>query len=600
MDQTSRPVDPRLTRERAVRRAVAASVAVGIVSTASIVVQALAIADLLSGAMGDGGRMATTTALALVAGAAGVRGFCALAGELLAAHGAIAAKESLRIRLIRASVDPALAGGDGAGIATVAGRGLDALDNYIGRCLPDMVLAGIAPVALAAAVGWMDWLSGLIVGAMILLFPVFGALVGKGTGELAGERWRQVEAFGAQIADIFAGLVVLKAFGRTRAQRERVRQAGEALRRSTMATLRVAFLSGLVLDTLASISVALVAVPLGLRLLSGSIRLPDALAVLIVAPEVFVPLRRASAEFHESAEGLAAAASALDVIDAAGQRATGAEVPARKASAGKTAVGKRPASNAPASNAPASNAPDPATVPVQLSAVTVRLPGRVLPVLERANLAIAPGETVVVLGANGAGKSTTLSLLAGLLEPSAGSLLVGGVDLRDIDPAAWRRRLAYLPHRPAVIAGTLADNLRLGDGSASDQRLIEALAAVGGEGLLSELAEGLGTVIGDGGRPVSAGERQRIGLARALVRKASLYLLDEPTVHLDRATEQTAIEGLRHHLEGRSALIVTHSPALAVVADRIVELRDATFRPVTAGDAAQLPSAGADLRKVPA
>ncbi len=551
------------------RRSVAGSVVIGLVAAASVAVQAVALAGLLAGAMGSPAEHPLPAVLWL-AGAVAVRGICALTAELVAGHGAATVKAELRHRLLAAALGQASGGGGvgGGDVATLAGRGLDALDSYIGRCLPDLVLAAAVPIALVAVIGALDWLSALIVLTVLALFPVFGILVGESSGRLAARRWSQVEAFGRQIADIFEGLPVLKAFGRSARQRKRIAEAAEGLRQASLSTLRVAFLSALVLDTLASVSVALVAVPLGLRLLSGSVGLAPALAVLIIAPEVFLPLRRASAEFHESTEGLAAARRAMEVIETGGRDHPPSPVsgPARRAS--------------PAARPPDTRRPDdPARVPVALRDVRVELPGRPEPVLDATSLTIEPGEKVVLVGPNGAGKSTTLSLLLGFTTPSRGSVTVAGVDLRHLDLEAWRRRLSYLPERPTLLAGSLADNLRLADPAAGDERLAEVLAQACAGDLPAGLAGGLGARIGEGGRRISAGERQRIALARALLRPASLHLLDEPTAHLDDRTEAAVVEALRRVLAGRSAVIVTHRPAVIELADRVVTLDAGRFVP---------------------
>jgi thiol reductant ABC exporter CydD subunit len=580
------PVERRLLREPAVRRSVAVSVAIGLVSAASVVVQAVALAALLAGAMGSATESVLPPILWL-AGAIAIRGLCALAGELVAGRGAEIAKAELRRRLLGAALRRASGGGaDGGGVgggdvATLAGRGMDALDAYIGRCLPDLVLAAAVPIALVAVIGALDWLSAIIVVAVLCLFPVFGVLVGQSSGRLAARRWNHMEAFGRQIADIFEGLPVLKAFGRSTRQRERIAEAAEGLRLASLSTLRVAFLSALVLDTLASVSVALVGVPLGLRLLSGSIHLAPALAVLIVAPEVFLPLRRASAEFHESTEGLAAARRAMDVIgDGDGGREGGGAAreggDARRDGNGATAGSPGPG--------------DPARVPVELRRVRVELPGRAEAVLDDASLTILPGEKVVLIGLNGAGKSTTLSLLLGFMTPSSGAVTVGGMDLRGLDAEAWQHRLSYLSERPTLITGSLAENLRLADPAAGDARLREVLGQMGAGDLLASLPQGLDTQLGVGGRQVSAGERQRIALARAVLRDASLQLLDEPTSHLDDATEATVVEALGRALSGRSALIVTHRPAVVRLADRVVTLEGGRF---VAADGADLAGAAA-------
>ena len=564
------PVERRLLGQAAVRRSLAVSVGIGLVAAATIPVQAVVLAGLLAAAMGARDPDPLPAVLWL-GGAALVRGLCALAGELTAGRGAQTVKADLRRRLLRAALGRAPGGGEVAGgdVATLAGRGLDALDAYIGRCLPDLVLAAAVPIALVAVIGALDWLSAVTVATVLVLFPVFGILVGQSSSRLATRRWRQVEAFGRQIADVFEGLPVLRALGMSARQRERIAEAAEGLRAASLSTLRVALLSALVLDTLASVSVALVAVPLGLRLLSGSIRLAPALAVLLIAPEAFLPLRRASAEFHESTEGLAAARRAMDLI-AAGAPEHPDPDPRRRAG---PAPSRQPGMRAPG---------DPARVPVALRDVWVELPGRAEPVLEGAWLTVEPGEKVVLVGPNGGGKSTTLALLLGFIAPSRGAVTVGGTDLRELDLEAWRRRLSYLPEHPTLLAGSLAANLRLADRGAPDERLAEVLAQMHASTLLARLPGGLDTRLGEGGRAVSAGERQRIALARALLRPASLHLLDEPTAHLDERAEAAVVEALRRGLAGHSALIVTHRAAVAALGDRVVTLDRGRFVPAPA------------------
>jgi thiol reductant ABC exporter CydD subunit len=581
-EPSSSRADRRLVAQlTVVRHTVTASAAVGLVSTATVVVQAVALAHLLAGAMPGAHPGDRLTAFVALGAAAAVRGLAALVGETLAHLGATRAKADLRARLVGAALGRAPSGDAGGpgDLATVAGRGLDALDVYIGRCLPDLVLAVVAPVALAIAVGVLDWISGVIVVTAIVLFPVFGALVGRASLTLAGNRWRQVEGLGRHITDVFEGLPVLRAFDRAAEQRRRIEAAGEALREASLSTLRTAFLSALVLDTLASVSVALLAVPLGLRLLNGTVGLPAALAVLIVAPEVFLPLRRASAEFHESTEGLAALGEAMARIG----------------------PGNAPGvSRAPRGEPRLREVPDPVRVPVELRAVRFEVTGRHDPILDGADLTIAPGETVVVVGPNGTGKSTVAALLLGFVQPSRGAVTVGGVDLAGLDPASWRERVTYLPERPALLGRTLAENLRLADPEASEEELFAALVAAGAPDLARHLPSGLATRLGAGGRPVSSGELQRIALARTLLRRGSLYVLDEPTVHLDAATEATVVTGLRRVLEGRSAFIVTHRPAVADLADRVVRLSGGRFVPAellapngTAGASPQPAAAGA-------
>ena len=588
-----RAFDPRLLRLPAVRLSLAASVALGLLSTAAVVAQALGLAHLLASAMASasaasGGREKW---FVLLGSGFAVRALVALASEVVAAWGSSVAKAELRSKLVTAAALPLAAHppyreGPGEGppgpygevgalppcregpgnLAALAGPGLDALDVYIGRCLPDFVLAAAAPAALLAAVGVIDWASALIALAVLALFPVFGALVGRASLTLGAERWRRVEELGAYVADVFEGMPVLRAFGRSMAQRERIAKLNAALARSSTKALRVAFLSALVLDELGSLSVALVAVPLGLRLLSGGVSLAAALAVLAVSPEIFAPLRTASAEFHESTEGLAAAARALAAAGSGEASAMRQVLRRRPRQTPAGAVGGRALDKQ-------RPVPDPKAVPVALRSVSVVLPGRATPVLDGASLTLRPGETVALVGPSGSGKSTVISLLAGFLSPSEGAVSAGGVDLRQIDPRRWRRLVTYLPEHPTLLSATLAANLRLAAPAASDEELLSALAQAGAPALAGSLPGGLEARLGEGGRRLSAGELQRVALARVLLRPASLYLLDEPTVHLDEASEQEALAGLKKAIGGSSALIVSHRPAVTLVADRVVSLR---------------------------
>lgn len=575
-----RPFDARLARLPSVRLSVAASVGLGLVSTAGIVAQAVGLAHLLAGAMpGAHGAERARWFVLLGAGFA-ARALAALAGEVVASLGASAAKADLRSRLVTAVLHPASGSGGRettapSEIALLAGRGLDALDVYIGRCLPDLVLAVAAPVALLVAVGAFDWVSLLVMASVLALFPLFGALVGQASWALGAERWRRVEELGNYLADVFQGMPVLRAFGRSAAQRERVAELNKALGRSSTKALRLAFLSALVLDTLGSLSVALVAVPLGLRLLSGGVSLASALAVLAVAPEVFAPLRKASAEFHESTEGLAAVARVMAIID---DRPAPSPAPARPG----TSQHEGPSRAASPGWCQASRAactaraapPDLRRATIGLRSVSVFLPGRPAPVLDQADLAIRPGETVALVGPSGSGKTTVVSLLAGFTVASRGKVFAGEDDLYSLDLRWWRSHVTYLPEHPTLVSTTLAGNLRLANPGATDEQLLSALEEAGAAGLAASLPGGLEARLGEGGRVLSAGEAQRVALARVMLRPALLYLLDEPTVHLDGATEEAALAGLRRAVGGARALIVSHRPAIAQAADRVVTLRD--------------------------
>jgi ABC-type transport system involved in cytochrome bd biosynthesis fused ATPase/permease subunit len=311
-----------------------------------------------------------------------------------------------------------------------------------------------------------------------------------------------------------------------------------------MRTLRIAFLSGAVLELAATLGIALVAVVVGVRLVDGRIEFEPALTVLVLAPELYLPLRNLAAQFHASADGAAVAERMLDL----------SEVDA-------VVTGDAPA-------------PDPALEPIVFERVSFAYPLRDGDVLNEIDLELRPGETVALVGVSGAGKSTLVSLLLSFAQPASGRILVGDVDLADVDPAAWRRRIAYVPQRPTLFHGTVADNIRLGDPGADDDAVRRAAELAGAHEFVSALPQGYDTPVGEAERQLSTGERRRIALARAFLRDAPLVLLDEPTADLDPgrvALVSAAIERVR---PGRTVLLVAHRPELASRADRVVRLAD--------------------------
>jgi ABC-type multidrug transport system fused ATPase/permease subunit len=283
-------------------------------------------------------------------------------------------------------------------------------------------------------------------------------------------------------------------------------------------------------------------VVVGVRLADGRLELQPALTVLVLAPELYLPLRNLAAQFHASADGAAVAERMLDLAEAQ-PVASGAVAP-----------------------------PDPALEPIDLDSVSFAYPARDVPVLRGVDARIEPGETVALVGPSGSGKSTLLWLLLGLVEPTGGRILVGGRDLATLDAAAWRRRIAFVPQRPLLGRGTIEDNIRLGDPTAGRDRVQAAAELAGAHAFVSRLADGYDTVVGEGGRQLSAGERRRLGLARAFLRDAPLVLLDEPTADLDPVSAAIVAEAIGRLRAGRTVLLVAHRPELAALADRTVVL----------------------------
>ncbi|WP_242614275.1 thiol reductant ABC exporter subunit CydD [Actinomadura roseirufa] len=510
--------------------------------------------------------------------AAAVAGRAALAWtvSLVAGRAAAAVKRDLRGALLAApstalprpavgdphgdpdtGASPGTAPSVGGGVREAAGarvtlltRGLDALDPFLAGYVPQLLAACVVPVVVLARLAAADWTSALVVAVTLPLLPVFGALVGLRTAALTERQWGLLHRLGGHFRDVLAGLPTLRAFGRTGHQSRVVRELAGEHRRATGRALRVAFLSALVLELVCALSVALVAVPVGLRLLEGGMALRTGLLVLVLTPEAYLPLRVLGSRFHAAAEGVAAAREAFAALDAA------------PGPAGGTA-------------APGGTAPE-----IVLEDVTVRYPGAREAALDGVSLRVAAGERVAVTGPSGAGKSTLLLVLLGLVSPDSGRVLVDGVDLARLDLAAWRSRLGWVPQRPHLFAASVADNIRLGDPGADADRVAAAARAAGAAEFVEELPHGYETVLGEGGAGLSAGQRQRLAVARAYLSAGPVLLLDEPTARLDLRSERLLLAAARGLLRGRTAVIVAHRPALAAAADRIVRLENGRLSPV--------------------
>lgn len=553
-----KPFDRRLLRHAGeVRRFLAVAVAVGLGSTVCVLVQATLVAAVVTRAFLGGAAVADLRGeLGALLGVVLLRALLAWAGEAAALRSAATATAELRAALLeRAGHDAVGRGAAHTGeLAALATTGLDAFDTYVARYLPQLVLASTAPFVVLGWVAAHDRVAGAILALTLPLIPVFMVLVGLVAAARAEARLGTLSALGAHFLDVVQGLPTLRAFRRGRAQGETIRQVTDRFRHETMATLRVAFLSALVLELLATLGTALVAVAIGLRLVHGGIDLQTALTVLLLVPEAYLPIRAVGAQFHASADGVAAARRALDVIEA--------PAPDR--------MGRSP-------KVTASLAPGPWTI--RLEGVTVMDEGRARPALDAVDLEIRAGERLALVGPSGSGKSTLLSVVLGFTAPTAGRVVIEragapAVDLADVNPDRWAAQLAWVPQQPRLFAGTIADNLRLGCPHAQDGELWQALRAAGLDGMVARLPAGLGAPVGEGGARLSAGERQRLALARAFVGDAHLVLLDEPTASLDPASE-AAVEDALHVMAGaRTLVVVAHRLRLARAADRVVALDD--------------------------
>ncbi|MEU6712338.1 thiol reductant ABC exporter subunit CydD [Nonomuraea sp. NPDC046802] len=575
--------DPlRLMRaERSVRRHLAVTMAAAVLAGLLVLVQAELLAGVLSGRF-------TAVALAGLAAVVFVRALLAWTQGVFAGRTATGVKSALRQRLLERlrELGPGRLTEHRSGeLVTLAGRGLDRLDAYLTGYLPAIAVAAVVPVAVLVRLFAADLASAVIVLVTLPLIPIFGALVGMTTKVVTERQFLALSRLGGHFLDVVRGLPTLRAFGRARYQANVIRQVADAHRGATMRTLRVAFLSSLVLELCASLSLALVAVPIGLRLLGGSLDLTTALLVLLLAPEAYLPLRAMGTRFHASMEGVAAADAAFTVLDGA----TGDRARQDTRTAEGAGVVSAAGSSAGSAGGSVSGAPE-----IRLENVTVRYPGRDVAALENVSLTIGPGERVALVGESGGGKSTLLHLILGFVEPSEGRVLVDGADLREMDLGSWRARLAFVAQRPHLFAASVADNIRLGAPGASPEEVRQAASAAHAD-FVAALPQGYDTVLGERGTNLSAGQRQRIALARAFCRpSASVLLLDEPTARLDGRSEAAVVSATADLAHDRTAVIVAHRPAMIDLADRIIRIHEGrvisdTLRPSTSASA---PTAG--------
>ena len=545
-----KPVDRRLLRHaRAARGYLAVVVVLGLVLTALVLAQAGLLARVLAGAAPGVGAVALWPVLVSLLAVVLARSVAVYGGEVAALRASASVKSQLRRRLAAQvlRLGPAWLGGQRTGeIATLATRGLDALDPYFARYLPQLVLACLVPLAVAVRVALADWISALIIVVTLPLIPVFTVLVGLPARARARRQWLLLARLGGHFLDVVEGLTTLKVFGRARPQAEVIGRVTDEHRTATMSVLRVAFLSALVLELTAALATALVAVEVGLRLLGGHIGYEAALLVLLLTPEAFLPLRAVAMHFHASMEGMAAAGRVCDLLDIKPPR-TGA------APRGSAAV-------------------DLGRQAITLDGVCLSYPGRDRPALDGVSLTIAPGERIAVAGASGAGKSSLLALLLRFVEPSDGRIEAGGLPLDSIAMDAWRRQIAWVPQHPALMSGSVAANIALGQAGASRDAIAFAAGLAGADGFIRALPHGYDTPLGERGLRLSAGQRQRIALARAFLRDAPLLLLDEPAAHLDPVTAGQILDAVERLMAGRTAILVSHGVRWPGGADRTLTL----------------------------
>lgn len=541
-----KPLDPRLLRHaRAARAYIAFLVAAGMMTTVLAVVQCFAIAAALSQLVSNGTPLsALGLPLTLLAGSFAGRALVGYAQEAIGHRAALRTIAELRGQVLDASTRRGqrwIADGRASSTVTLVTEALDALEPYFVKFLPQLILTCLATPTTLAAVVYLDWISAVTIIVCLPLVPVFMILVGKMTQAYSSERLKAMQRLGDQLLDLLAGLSTLKALGRENAPRRRVRELGNAYARTTMKTLYVAFLSGAVLEFLATISTALVAVEVGLRMVDGNLDLFSGLAIIMLTPECFKPLREVGAQFHASADGVAAAEQVFDIVE------DPAEGPALKGA----------------------SSPDLAASTVFLEGLSVASPGRATVAPFELTARVEPGKVTVLRGKSGAGKSTAAAVILGLAAPTSGQATIGGTPIDSISKESLWRQVSWVPQRPAILPGTVLENI----GYPLGEQIQRAAAITGFDDVVASLPNGWNTRIGHGGTGLSVGQRQRLALTRALVQPRPFVLLDEPSAHLDAASEELVTRAVRElRSTGHTVLVIAHRAALIDEADVVIDV----------------------------
>ena len=533
-----RPFDPRLLRyARATRGLLIGLGLLSLVQAAVAIALAWLIAFTVTAVFESGETLAgLTVPLGALLAVVALRATTQYLQESWSARASALVKAELADELVAhvAALGPSwLVSARRSHVVVLLSSGLDALDEYFARYLPQLVASLVVPILVLAALAVADLLSAVIVAVTLPLIPLFMVLIGWRTQVEQRRQWNALQTLGGHFLDVLRGLITLKVFGRADGQAVAIAEVSERYRRRTMRVLRISFLSSFTLELLATLSVAIVAVEVGLRLVDGGLNLRTALFVLVLAPEAYLPLRQVGVHYHASQAGLAAAEELFGILEVDAARPVGGRVDLRHRT-------------------------------IQMDGVAVQHDDRVDPSLVT-TFDVKPGETVALVGPSGGGKSTALGCLLGTVEPTSGVVRAGDSE----DPVAWRSQIAWMPQHPGFVRGSIAENVRVVAPAASDAEVEWSLQRAGAD-FVAELPQGIDTPLGEGGEGLSVGQRQRLALARVFVRQTPMAVLDEPTAGLDGGTERTVVSAISSLRGERTVVVVAHRPALADQADRVV------------------------------
>lgn len=485
------------------------------------------------------------------------------AGEMCGSLAAIKTKASLRQQIyehLYKSGPVWCASQQTGGLTALGTEGIEALDAYFAKYLPQVALSAVIPISMLVFIFPLDWVSGLVLLLTAPLIPFFMVLVGKMAGQETQKHWNMLSRLSAHFLDVIQGLETLKSLGRSREMADSIDENSRAYVQATLGVLRIAFLSSLTLELLSTLSTAIVAVEIGLRLLHGGIGFQFALFILVLAPEYYLPLRNLGLHFHAGMDGVAAADQIFKVL---------------RKQPEISGMGKR--------EIVFGNE-------IVFEDIDYIYQDRSEPAVKNVNLHIAAGEKVALIGHSGAGKSTLVNLLLGFIPPQRGRLTIDGVDLREIDLENWRAQIAWISQQPALFRGSLEENLRFARPDASHEDLVRAAKLAEIDTFIQSLPERYRTEIGEGGLRLSGGQAQRLALARAFLKDAPVLVFDEPASHLDPATEERIYRSLEKLMQGRTTLIIAHRLITLQLVDRILVMQDGEI--VEQGTQAELGQSG--------
>ena len=551
-DRAARTVDRALehrlwTEHPGPRRTLAVATALSFGATACWIAFALLLSAVVDRVFLDGESLGSVSSvLAAMIAVVLVRGGVLWVSEVIAQRAAENVKASLRERLAAklVALGPTYTRAERTGeLVHTVGEGVEGLDGYITRFRPARVLAAAVPVVVGLVVLAIDpWTVTILLVTGPFLVLLLG-LIGRRVRDQTRRRERELGWMSAHFLDVLRGLTTLKLFGRSTEQADTIAAVGRRYGSATMDVLRTAFQTTLVLEWGATAATALVAIEASVRLMDGKLAFGRALAVLLLAPEFFAPIRRLSAEYHAGRAGAAAASRVYEILDERGRVA-----------------------------APVAGSELPSRFDVRFEDVRVAFDGGARVALDECAFEIPDGSAVALVGPTGAGKTTVANVLLRFVEPDAGRVVVGGVSLADVDPAPWRTLVAHVPQHPYLFQGSVADNLRLARPTASDAELIAAATAANAHGFVSRMPNGYDTRVGEAGALLSGGEGQRLAIARAFLRDAPLLILDEPTANLDEDSGEVVLDALRALARSRTVLLISHRPEPVLLADRVVSL----------------------------